>query len=335
MRHASRTVALRAARRTAAAGAVVAVPSLVAVYAVAPRVLVAAAVGSLVPIAALCADSAARARRRLEKVIQAAAPAADEEWVDDVLRAGGMVGDPDDVAPQLVAGALHTAAVARRQATESAAELRRTSQGMAELFARRVYAEERTTVALAAELHDTVAQSLTAALWGLEHGLGVEEVAADVREAEQHLRAILAVSRTPELAVDVASAVRALCDQMSKQYGLTVAIRRWPTADIGVTPAQAATLYRFVQEALRNVVRHAGVRHAELAVSVTDGTLQAEIHDDGKGFDPTTVRPSRGRHVGLLLMNDRAQAGGGRATVTSVPGAGTTVTLSLPLDAGR
>jgi signal transduction histidine kinase len=87
-------------------------------------------------------------------------------------------------------------------------------------------------------------------------------------------------------------------------------------------------VFRIVQEALTNAVRHS---HAgKVTVSVANGdALAVSIKDDGMGFEPD-ARSSRGKRLGLTSMRDRAYALGGRLTIDSAPGRGSTVRLEVP-----
>jgi signal transduction histidine kinase len=89
-------------------------------------------------------------------------------------------------------------------------------------------------------------------------------------------------------------------------------------------------LYRFVQEALNNVVKHAGARRVvvRLTTQERDTRLVAEVRDDGKGFNPATAHPG---HMGLETMAGRAREMGGDCAVISAPGAGTTIRITVPL----
>src|SRR5581483_9622901 len=85
--------------------------------------------------------------------------------------------------------------------------------------------------------------------------------------------------------------------------------------------------YRIAQEALTNVVRHAGAQQCLLGLHLQDRVLTLQITDDGKGIAP-------GHHigVGLLAMQERAVELGGKCTITAGPSRGTTIQVSLPLD---
>ncbi len=210
--------------------------------------------------------------------------------------------------------------------------------GVFELVSGLVTAEEGARGQLAAELHDTVAQSLMIARGLLEARpqtpAELAKLADYVEDAEEQVRAVMARTRPPALREgDLATAVGGLCADMHNRYGLTVSLD-WPDEAYALPLASAITVYRFFQEALLNVVKHADVDEAVALLSVTEDTVVAEVRDDGPGFDPSTVRPDRGRHVGLGLMRERARLSGGRVDVASGAGLGTTLRLHLPRPAG-
>lgn len=88
-----------------------------------------------------------------------------------------------------------------------------------------------------------------------------------------------------------------------------------------------AELLRVVQEALTNVRRHSGARRVEVNLWKEGGEVHAEVVDDGRGFDPEAVREG----VGLSGMRERIAALGGKLEVSSEPGKGTRVAVSVPV----
>jgi len=87
------------------------------------------------------------------------------------------------------------------------------------------------------------------------------------------------------------------------------------------------TLYRIAQEALHNVVKHASARQVRLEVGrVADG-VRLRVIDDGRGFDPSGVPDG---HLGITGMRSRAERLGGRLTVSSAAGRGTTIEVVVP-----
>ena len=254
---------------------------------------------------------------------------------------------PADARPVLVAATAELAELAKvldglhsrvRLADELGRRHRRdaatAAAGVFELLSGLVAAEEGASGQLAAELHDTVAQSLMIARTLLSASPSTPQELArlsdHVEDAEEQVRAVMARTRPPALHDgDLASAVSALQADVRARYGLEVHVD-WPAAPYPLPAASAVIVYRFFQEALLNVVKHADVDDAVLALEVDEHAVHASVRDQGPGFDPERVRPERGRQVGLGLLRERARLAGGRVDVESHPGTGTTLTLELP-----
>jgi signal transduction histidine kinase len=225
-----------------------------------------------------------------------------------------------------------------RMSDEVAERHRRTAEtasaGMFELLSGLVAAEEGTRGQLSAELHDTVAQSLMLARSVLGSTSPapdeLERAAELVAEAEDQVRAVMARTRPPALRDgDLARAVTVLRDDLRTRYALEIELV-WPATAYPLPLVTAVTVYRFFQEALLNVVKHAEVDDARAELAVDSDWVTAVVSDDGPGFDPGAVQPDRGRHVGLGLLRERARLAGGALEVVSRPGEGTTLTLRLP-----
>ena len=237
-----------------------------------------------------------------------------------------------------VVDALHLRArVAEQLGERHRREALTAAAGVFELVSGLVAAEEGARGQLAAELHDTVAQSLMIATGMLAGGpLSPDQLvrlADHVLDAEEQVRALMARTRPPALREgDLASAVDGLRADLQARYALTVHVD-WPADAHPLPLASAVTVYRFFQEALLNVVKHADVDDAHLRLEVTADTVLAIVRDEGPGFDPQAVRPDRGRHVGLSLLRERARLSGGTLEVDSAEGADTVLTLRLPRSA--
>jgi two-component system sensor histidine kinase NreB len=148
------------------------------------------------------------------------------------------------------------------------------------------------------------------------------------------VRAVMARTRPPALRDgDLARAVRQFRDDLEARYGLRVTIE-WPQQAHPLPLVTAITIYRFMQEALLNVVKHAEGDTAHVTLDVTETDVTATVTDAGPGFDPSLVKPERGRHVGLGLLRERARLAGGSVAVDSAIGASTTLTLRLPRTVG-
>jgi two-component system, NarL family, sensor histidine kinase DegS len=88
-------------------------------------------------------------------------------------------------------------------------------------------------------------------------------------------------------------------------------------------------IYRIVQAALHNVAAHAEAKHAQVKLDFGSDAFQASVEDDGVGFNPRAIFRSPGEHLGLIGMQERAQAIGANLNVTSSPNQGTRVLLEL------
>jgi signal transduction histidine kinase len=263
---------------------------------------------------------------------------------DPSLRAGvstpRLVGATTEFAELAsVLDALHLRArVADEVAEQSRRTAEQTSAGVFELLSGLVAAEEATRGQLSAELHDTVAQSLAAARALLadsdpEHPDPAkdERVRGLVEDAEEQVRAVMARTRPAELRDgDLASAVGALRREFAARYLVTVRLS-WPQEAYPLPLVSAVTVYRFFQEALLNVVKHADVDEAEASLAVEGDQIVAREKDAGAGFVPSQVQSSGGRHVGLGLLRERARLAGGSLDVVTAPEHGTELTLRLPL----
>jgi signal transduction histidine kinase len=224
-----------------------------------------------------------------------------------------------------------------RIADEVAERHRRTAEnasaGMFELLSGLVDAEEGARGQLAAELHDTVAQSLATAqvmLSAPEDATIVRRAAELVSEAEEQVRAVMARARPPALREgDLGRAVAGLRDDLRNRYGIEVDIA-WPTDPYPLPLVTAITAYRFFQEAMLNVVKHADVDYARASLRIDDDWVIACVMDEGPGFEPKHVVSAGGRHVGIGLLRERARLVGGSLEVLSSAAMGTQLTLRLP-----
>src|SRR5262245_49971234 len=197
-------------------------------------------------------------------------------------------------------------------------------------------ADERAR--MAREIHDTLAQGLTAVALQIEAGLSR---LGDGDEARRPLNRALDVART---SLDEARrSLKALSPSSLEKGSLAEALAvlsRGFTADTGVRvrtsisevgrlPADVeAELFRIASEALTNVRKHAKAREAALELGVVRKRVQLRVSDRGVGFAP---RRARRRGFGLLGIEERARRVGGRAAIRSVPGRGTTVAVTVPL----
>jgi two-component system sensor histidine kinase UhpB len=121
--------------------------------------------------------------------------------------------------------------------------------------------------------------------------------------------------------------LRSLADAMTQAGTLVHATFPTPVPRLG--EETEIGVYRIAQEALANVLRHASAGRVELTLAVHDDRLTLAIVDDGAGFAPEARRG--GEALGLIGMEERALALGGRLEVRSAPNRGTTVRLTCPV----
>jgi two-component system, NarL family, sensor kinase len=197
-------------------------------------------------------------------------------------------------------------------------------------------ADERSR--MAREIHDTLAQGLTAVALQIEAGLshisGTHEArrplnrALDVARSslDEARRSLRALSPSSLENGSLAEALAALSRGFTSDSGVRV---RADIADVGALPADVETeLFRIASEALTNIRKHAKAREASLELNVVKRRLQLKVSDSGAGFRPRTARRLG---FGLVGIEERARRIGGRAAIRSTPGRGTTILVTVPL----
>jgi PAS domain S-box-containing protein len=194
---------------------------------------------------------------------------------------------------------------------------------------------------LARELHDSVTQALFSMTLttrsvellvdrdpeGAKRMLG--ELKALERDALAEMRALIFELRPGQLEeLGLEQALRLHAAAVQGRTGLPIAVECAPV-DRAPLPVEDA-LYRIAQEAIHNVVKHAGASAVSVALDQADGALRLRVADDGSGFDPTDVPAG---HLGLTSMRTRAEGVGGRLTIDSHPGDGTRLQVAVPFPA--
>jgi len=209
------------------------------------------------------------------------------------------------------------------------------SQRVARDSLRRVVAgQEVERRRLARELHDETGQALTSILLGLRAledantGVDVDEL-RELVVATLHDVRRLAVQLRPKALDDfgLVAALERLAQTFSESSGIRVQLEA-QVGDERLPPEVETTVYRIVQEALTNVVKHAEATEVSILLMRRDGELTAVLEDNGGGFEPEAVRSDT---LGLEGMRERVALHDGRLTLESSPGAGTTLRVEVPL----
>jgi signal transduction histidine kinase len=199
-------------------------------------------------------------------------------------------------------------------------------------------AEERSR--LAHELHDAVSQKLfslrltaqaAAALVDRDPDRAkgeLQQVAHLAAEAADELRAAVVELRPAALDEDgLVNTLRTQIQVLDRAHSARVT---FDSCGIRALPAtQEEALLRVAQEALHNALRHSGAAQVDVVLVRRGQGAVLSVTDNGRGFEPRAVRRA-GRHLGLVSMRDRASGVGGRLSVESEPGKGTTVEMEVP-----
>jgi two-component system, NarL family, sensor histidine kinase DevS len=245
--------------------------------------------------------------------------------VHDKLGADPRFGDADPRLAEIFAARAAVAVELRQRVARDSLE-------------RVLRAQEDERRRLARELHDETGQALTSILLGLRGleeakdpevlGAAVAEVRDLVRSTLQDVRR-LAVELRPKALDDfgLVAAVERLTESFAEQTGIAVELVPH-LRDARLPPEVETALYRIVQESLTNVLKHARAGHVSVMLTQKDGSVSVVVEDDGVGFEPLRAREGG---IGLVGMRERVGLLGGRVTIESRPGAGTTFVAEVPL----
>ncbi len=198
---------------------------------------------------------------------------------------------------------------------------------------------------IARELHDQTGQSLTSLMVGLKtleaaSRQEIQQRIADMRQlTAQTLEEVhnLALELRPSSLDDLGliTVLEQYTAEYAGKFGLNTEFQAIGFDQRWLSPETEIALYRIVQEALTNVVKHAEAKKVSVLLEVRDSSVVAIVEDDGKGFD---IQQDSGltsvnvrSQLGLYGMHERAGLIGGRITIESKPGMGTTVFVEVPL----
>src|SRR5882762_9923775 len=213
---------------------------------------------------------------------------------------------------------------------------------LASISRRLIEAQEQERTRIARELHDDIGQRLALLIIELEQlRQNASDLPVEVRSCIGALQ-----KQTAEIATDVQSMSHELHSSKLEYLGLAVAMRAFckefsDQQNVEVVFAQdkvpstlpqniSLCLFRVLQEALQNAVKHSGVRHFDVELRDTSNELQLTVRDLGSGFDVGQAMKSRG--LGLISMAERVKLVEGRLSIDSQPQRGTTIRASVPLN---
>jgi PAS domain S-box-containing protein len=249
---------------------------------------------------------------------------------------------PDRDADGRVVGAIGVSTVVTAL-RESEAMLRRSMADLQAISTRLNDAREQERVKMARDIHDNFGQALTALKMDvaeirrrLDAGDGaiirerLAEMSALIDTSVDDVRRVAAELR-PVVLDDLGfvGAIRAYLIDVERRAAIRCVLCT-PSGDVPIAGDRATALFRILQEALTNVVRHAGATRVDVSLTVDAGRVRLVVRDNGRGVPAAAVTSPRS--LGLLGMRDRAVLIGGDVSVSGGPGAGTTVTVELPIE---
>jgi signal transduction histidine kinase len=204
--------------------------------------------------------------------------------------------------------------------------------------------EERERQNIATELHDTVGQQLAAAKMKLDALAVTPDCSTKGEELVQAYNLILkAISCIRSLTFEISppilymvgfdAAVQSLCEKFEEETGIIVDfVEKGEVKSIGRN--LRGTLYRMVRELLHNIAKHADAEHVSVSLNSFAGTIEICVEDNGSGFDADQIWQQMNKYncIGLFSIKQRIEYLGGSVTIASRPGAGSRITIRVPLN---
>jgi len=219
-------------------------------------------------------------------------------------------------------------------------EYKLAEEALANTGRRLIQAHEEERTRIARELHDDIGQRLSLLAVGLDQLR--QRVEQPTPELLNHVAELL--KQTTALTTDVQNmshtlhsskiqmlglveAIKSACYEFGQQHDMEVEFRS-KDSYLPLPSDSSLTLFRVLQEALRNAGKHSGVKHVEVKLRKTRGAIHLSVSDSGRGFDLNSALQGRG--LGLTSMQERVRLVNGTIRIQSEPRGGTTISVSVP-----
>jgi signal transduction histidine kinase len=224
-------------------------------------------------------------------------------------------------------------------------ERKRAEEAISSVSRRLIEAQEKERTRIARELHDDIGQRLAVLTIELEQlRQNSPDLAAEVRSRIGELK-----DQTSEITTDVqsishelhsskleylglATAMRGFCKEFSEQQKVEIVFAH-DDIPSKLPPDISLCLFRVLQEALQNAVKHSGARHFDVELRHASDAIQLTVRDSGSGFDVGQAMRTHG--LGLTSMAERVKLVDGQLSIDSEPNRGTTIHVRVPLSARR
>ncbi len=256
----------------------------------------------------------------------------------------GVTGEPEAAAPYArLAARFVQAALESSARQEKLVRALQEKEELQTIFLNKIIAvQEEERRKISRELHDETSQALTSIIVGLR--MLSEQLTGEGRRRVLEMRDLaaktledvhrLAVELRPVLLDDLGlvAAAQKYIENFSRQYGLPVEIDFAGLSRERFRPEVEIALYRILQEALTNIVKHAQASQVRVSLKRNRGRLRLSIADNGIGFDPAAVQSGGGACLGIHGMRERMAILDGAFSIKSAPGGGgTTILAEVPL----
>jgi signal transduction histidine kinase len=206
-----------------------------------------------------------------------------------------------------------------------------------------IEAHEEERAWLARELHDDIAQRLALIQMSLRHAHEADPSLANLKDGIGN-----AVHQLSELNEDIhrlshrlhsshlevlglAAAATDYCREVAEQHNVQIELRA-RDMPLDVSPEIALSIFRVLQEALQNAIKHSGSRRFDVALDHDATAIHLTVRDSGKGFDAAAA--IKGRGLGLTSIKERVALVDGELSIDSQPQRGTTIDVRVPLRSG-
>ena len=215
----------------------------------------------------------------------------------------------------------------------------RANEALSRVSRKLITAQEEERTRIARELHDDIGQrlavlamELASVAGGSPGSFGVSSRAIELqRQVSEIIRDVQDLSHelhSSKLALGIAASVRLFCHEFSDQQKIRIDVEANDiTSQLPSTVP--LTLFRILQEALHNSVKHGGARHCRVRLWEADGWIHLAVGDDGAGFDVEAAKRSHG--IGLISMEERIKLVDGVLSIKSQPQHGTNINARVPL----
>jgi PAS domain S-box-containing protein len=235
--------------------------------------------------------------------------------------------------------------ISARKAIEVA--LRESEAQLRLLAARMNSAREAERAHVARELHDELGQTLTGLKFEFTRTIRdlmkltskpemidrIQSIVGGIEVATEMVRDLATSLRPPALDhLGLAAAIELEAAGLSRRTGVRCRMNG-TLRNADLTPEQTIAVFRIVQEALTNVVRHADASAVRILLRQTPRATSVKIQDNGRGISETALRDRSS--IGLLGMRERADLVGARLSISAAPGKGTTVLITVPVTSER